>query len=102
MTKSIISDWKPEYARNFSDVSLLLHHRLSETGLFTKERLSQLVDVYPPEKYNITTMGYDVENPLWREGTKEGYSGSEVIESIGKRRKFLMSALLMMALRFMI
>jgi len=82
MTKSIISDWKPEYARNFSDVSLLLHHRLSETGLFTKERLSQLVDVYPPEKYNITTMGYDVENPLWREGTKEGYSGSEVIECV--------------------
>ncbi len=89
MNKSIISDWKPEYAHNFSEVSLLLHHRLSETGLFTKERLSKLVDVYPPEKYNITTMGYDVENPLWREGTKEGYSGAEVIESIERGRMWL-------------
>ena len=89
MNKSIISDWKSEYADNFSEVPLLLNHRLKETGLFTKKRLSQLVDVFPPEKYNITTMGYDVENPLWREGTKEGYSGSQVIDSIERGRMWL-------------
>lgn len=89
MSKFIISDWKPQYADNFSQVSLLLHHRLRETGLFTKERLSKLVDLYPVEKYNITTMGYDVENPLWREGTKEDYSGAEVIDAIERGRMWL-------------
>ncbi len=89
MKNSIISDWKPQYADNFSDVSLLLKHRLSATGLFTKERLSKLIDVYPTEKYNITTMGYDVENPLWREGTKEGYSGNQVIDAIEQGRMWL-------------
>jgi len=89
MNDSIIADWKPDYANSFSKVSLLLHHRLTETGLFTKERLSRLVDVYPQEKYNITTMGYDIENPLWREGTKEGHSGSQVIEAIERGRMWL-------------
>lgn len=89
MNKTIISDWKPQYAENFSQVSLLLHHRLSETGLFTKERLSKLIDLYPDQKYNITTMGYDLENPLWREGTKDGHSGSQVIDAIERGRMWL-------------
>ncbi len=89
MNESIISDWKPEYAEDFSQVSLLLHHRLSETGLFTKERLSQLIDLYPDQKYNITTMGYDLENPLWREGTKEDLTGIEVIDAIERGRMWL-------------
>ncbi len=89
MNKTIISDWKPQYAENFSQVSLLLHHHLSETGLFTKERLSKLIDLYPDQKYNITTMGYDLENPLWREGTKDGHSGSQVIDAIERGRMWL-------------
>ena len=68
MENQIIADWKPEYADNFGNENRLLHHRLKESGLFTREALSELIEKIPPENYNLNTMGYDPENPLWREG----------------------------------
>ncbi len=89
MQQSIISDWKPEYAGNFGQEALLLHHRLSETGLFTHEALAELIDGYPSHSYNLNTMGYDPENPEWREGVIKGNSGKDVIESISQGRMWL-------------
>jgi len=63
MVKNIISDWKPEYAETFGEKQLLLHHRLCETGLFTKEALARLIDRHPDIPYNLSTMGYDPKIP---------------------------------------
>ena len=89
MTKTMIADWKPEYAKVFSNEPLLLHHRLKESGLFEREYLADLIDRCPESNYNINTMGYDLENPLWREGTKAGMSGRSVIEAIERGRMWL-------------
>ncbi len=89
MTQKIIADWKPEYAATFGANQLLLHHRLSETGLFTKEALAKLIDRYPDELYNLSTMGFDPENPVWREGTISGHKGADVIDAIERGRMWL-------------
>ncbi|MEM9330662.1 MAG: hypothetical protein AAGA53_05005 [Pseudomonadota bacterium] len=89
MQESIISDWKPEYAENFGAESLLLHHRLSETGLFTHDALAELIDSYPQETYNLNTMGYDPENPEWREGIIKNTTGKDVIQAIQQGRMWL-------------
>lgn len=89
MDKKIISDWKPEYAGIYGKENLLLHHRLSETGLFMKEALAEMIDRYPNELYNLTTMGFDPENPIWREGTKGDFTGKQVIDAIERGRMWL-------------
>ncbi len=89
MNKSIITDWQPEYAKIFSKQSLLLHHRLKETGLFERDYLAGLIERCPESNYNINTMGYDPENPTWREGTKTGMSGHDVIDAIERGRMWL-------------
>jgi len=89
MQQSIISDWKPEYAEKFGQEARLLNHRLSETGLFSHDALAELIDSYPSEHYNLNTMGYDPENPEWREGVIRGTSGKDVIESISQGRMWL-------------
>ncbi|MEM7067474.1 MAG: hypothetical protein AAF478_01215 [Pseudomonadota bacterium] len=89
MQQSIISDWNPQYAENFGEEQLLLHHRLSETGLFNHEVLAELIESYPSEHYNLNTMGYDHENPEWREGIIKGTKGGDVIKSISQGRMWL-------------
>ena len=89
MENQIIADWKPEYADNFGNENRLLHHRLKDSGLFTREALAELIEQIPSENYNLNTMGYDPENPLWREGIVRGSTGEEVISSIERGRMWL-------------
>ena len=89
MNSPIIKDWKPEYAQGYGDEQLLLHHRLNETGLFTREALGKLIDKYPEKFCYLATMGYDPEIPQWREGRVGGKSGKDVIEAIERGRMWL-------------
>ena len=89
MTEAVISDWQEDYAAVYGKENLLLHHRLADTGLFQRETLGKLIDSYPDDCYNLNTMGYDPENPVWREGTIQGYSGSAVIDAIARGRMWL-------------
>jgi len=88
MTKTI-TDWKPEYAGVFANEPLLLHHRLKESGLFEREYLGGLIDRCPETSYNLNTMGYDPENPVWREGAIRGMKGVDVIDAIERGRMWL-------------
>jgi hypothetical protein len=89
MKQSIISDWKPEYGDKYSKEKLLMHHRLKDSGLFTKDAIAELIDRCGPKNYNLNTMGYDPENPIWREGVVKDISGKNVIESIERGRMWL-------------
>ncbi|MEM9277646.1 MAG: hypothetical protein AAGA76_03650 [Pseudomonadota bacterium] len=89
MSQSIISDWKPEFAENFGQEARLLHHRLSETGLFTHDALAELIEAFPEAAYNLNTMGYDHDNPEWREGVIRSTSGKDVIQAINQGRMWL-------------
>ncbi len=89
MNNTIITDWKQEYAGKFGNEAILLHHRLSESGLFDHDVLADVIESYPRECYNLTTMGYDPLNPVWREGVIEDVSGKSVIEAIKTGRMWL-------------
>ena len=65
---SLLPDWKEENAKLFSQVTLALKHELHNTGLFTLDALAELIDRYPEEKYNLCSMGHDLNNPVWRDG----------------------------------
>lgn len=89
MHDAIISDWKPDCAAKYGNEILLLKHRLHESELFSLKALGELIDRYPVEHYGLNTMGYDPENPVWREGTISGFSGDQVIEAIKNGRMWL-------------
>ncbi len=89
MENSIIADWKPEYAENFGNENRLLHHRLLDSGLFTREVLADLIDKCPREFYSVNTMGFDLQNPQWREGTIGNTPGADVISTIERGRMWL-------------
>ncbi len=89
MSKPILKDWQPHHACLFGKQSLPLQHGLAETGLFTKEALSELIATYPRSHYNINTMGYDHDSPDWREGDISGFDGEDVIDAIDRGRMWL-------------
>ena len=89
MNNSIIADWDPCHAENFSKENLLLHHRMNDSGLFTREALAKLIDKCDPTDYSLNTMGYDPENPHWREGCVRNLTGEQVIASIERGRMWM-------------
>lgn len=89
MKQSIIADWKQQYAGVFSKENLMLHHRLKDSGLFSREALAELIDKCDPSDYNLHTMGYDPENPEWRGGTVSDNNGKDVIKAIERGRMWL-------------
>ncbi len=89
MEKPILTDWKADYAEIFSKENLLLHHRLRDSGLFTKAAIAELIDKCPSSSYHLNTMSNDPENPQWREGIVGNVSGKDVISSIERGRMWL-------------
>lgn len=89
MQQTILTDWKSDFVPKYGNETLVLKHRLHESELFTKEVLGELIDRYPVEHYSLNTMGYDPENPEWREGTIEGFSSENVFEAIEAGRMWL-------------
>ena len=85
----IIADWKSHYAGLYGRHTLQLQHRLNETGLFSEQALAELIDRYPEALYNLSTMGSDPANPVWREGHLSGLPGTEVIEALKNGRIWL-------------
>ena len=89
MKTPIIADWKPQNAKKFSKENLMLHHRMNDSGLFTRQALAELIDKCKPTDYSLNTMGYDPENPQWREGVVQNISGKDVIASIERGRMWM-------------
>lgn len=85
----ILANWSPSDKDLFGKHNLRLQHRLVESGLFSEERLARVIEKIPSSNYNLNTMGYDYDNPDWREGRLNGQSGSDVIESIKRGRMWL-------------
>lgn len=85
----IIKSWTDADRQLFGKQPVLLNHRLEESGLFSEETLAEVIERLPASYYNLTTMGYDHENPEWKEGHIAGHSGSDVIEAIRRGRMWL-------------
>lgn len=87
--QKILPNWESKHTDAFGLSTLYMQHRLAETGLFTIEALADLIGSIPPHKYNLNTMGFDAENPEWKEGSISDVSGKEVIETIARSRMWL-------------
>lgn len=70
------------------DVSHFQHDFLT-SGLFTDERLAELIERYPREYYMITTMTQQGQKPEWRNGDLNGVSGKYALEAIRNGRLWL-------------
>lgn len=80
--QGLLKGWQPHHHTLFGKHTLKLNHQLTESGLFTENVLSELIDRYPRELYNLNTIGTDAKKQNWREGHLDGVSGKEAIEAI--------------------
>lgn len=89
MNDPIISNWESKHEKVFGKQIVHLKHRLHEMEIFSEDYLSSLIERYPKELYELSTMGYDRTVNEWREGDFGGLSGKEVLEAIKKGRMWL-------------
>ena len=61
---------------------LVAQHGLAETGLFSDDRLAEIIDTHPPEHLSVNTMGVDPNHFDWREGKRSGESGAELLKLV--------------------
>jgi hypothetical protein len=89
MGQELLRDWSASHANSFGDETLLLHHRLKDSGLFSRQALAELIGNCSSEHYNLNTMGHDPEASEWREGVIGDASGEDVLASIERGRIWL-------------
>lgn len=82
MTRQLLVDWTKEDFDAVEESVLVARHGLSETGLFSDERLAEIIDAHPPEDLGISTMGVDPNHFDWREGSREGVDGQTLLELV--------------------
>lgn len=82
----LLPSFEQRHVDLFGEQVIQMEHRLAETGLFTDEKLGEMIDRCPAEHRSINTMGFDLENPVWREGTFGDVPGIEVIQAIRNGR----------------
>lgn len=89
MSNLILPEFEDKHKELYDKHTILLNHRLADTGLFTEEAIAKLIERCDPEHYNINTMGYDKAVLEWRAGEIGDLSGQEVIEAIRKGRMWM-------------
>ena len=69
-------------ADRFGDHEVACKHRFAESGLFTDEKIAELIERYPRANYNVNTMNRQGEQRFWRDGEIGDLSGMEVLNAI--------------------
>ena len=79
---SVITDWTPDKARQFSRENLSFQHGLHTRPMFDDEGLASLLDRYPRDRLGVFTMGEDpVDWQSWRRGSAGRLSGEKLLEA---------------------
>ncbi len=76
-------------ANKFGDSFVHFRHRFLESGLFTDDKLAELIERYPREFYVLTNMTKQGDEPVWRNGDLNGVSGKFALEAIKQGRLWL-------------
>jgi len=79
----------PDGVAQFGKEMCHFQHDFLTSGLFTDERLAELIERYPREYYMITTMTEQGQKPEWRNGDLNGVSGKYALEAIRNGRLWL-------------
>lgn len=81
MSKMIVN-WTNEKTEKFQKDLLRFEHRLTSTGLFTDEALSEMLDNHPSDQLDVCTMAGD-DHPVYpnrmRTGDFRDVSGKEIL-----------------------
>ena len=87
---SVITDWTPEKARDFTRANLAFEHGLHERPMFDDAGLESLLDRYPRDKLGVFTMGHDpVDWQSWRRGSAGDLSGRQLLDAAKAGRIWL-------------
>ncbi|GJM02817.1 MAG: hypothetical protein DHS20C08_13180 [Rhodomicrobium sp.] len=78
-----------EAVENFGKGLSHFNHNFAESGLFTDEKLAQLIERYPREYYMINTMTAQGDKPEWRSGEINNVSGEKVLQALTEGRIWL-------------
>lgn len=64
-------------------------HPFADSGLFSDDRLAELIERYPREYYLVNAVFGPENRPDWRSGTLEGLTGQEVLTAVRTGRLWL-------------
>lgn len=78
-----------EAVENFGTGLSHFSHHFAESGLFTDEKLAELIERYPREYYMINTMTAQGDKPEWRSGEINNVSGDKVLQALTEGRIWL-------------
>lgn len=78
-----------EAIENFGHELSQFQHNFAESGLFTDEKLAELIERYPREYYMINTMTAQGDKPEWRSGEINNISGEKVLQALTDGRIWL-------------
>ena len=84
----IFEAWRPEIARLWGRVPLILKHHLAGHPLFSDGTMARLIETYPRDQYQLMLSAPSSDRPS-RDGSLEGISGASVLEAIAKGRMWL-------------
>jgi len=83
--QSMLKDWTDKHTAGFQKDIITFKHGLNETGLFSDEALSELLDRHPNEQLDVCTMG-DIDDPRYpnrfRTGDFRGVDGDTLIKAV--------------------
>lgn len=89
MNNPIIVDWNEDNSQTIDRSIIQAKHRLLETGLFSDERLIEVIDCHPREDMRINTTDPKADKPEWRDGDLTALSAQEIFEAVRKGRLWL-------------
>lgn len=82
----IIADWQPHHKDLFGVHVIKLHHRLMDTGLFTREALGKVIERCPTNELGIESVSFEGDDHRRVYGELGNSSGIDAIAAIEKGR----------------
>jgi hypothetical protein len=79
---SLLIGWKPQDFATLENGVIVAQHALADTGCFSDAGLAEILDRHPDSALTLSTMGEDSHTFEWRDGDRNGVSGSQLIETV--------------------
>lgn len=88
-SKDLIADWQPHHEMLFGRHAMKLRHRLTESGLFTRQALGKLIERCPKHELGLESKCLEIDRPDRMFGELGDATGMQAIEAIEKGRMWM-------------
>ncbi len=83
MNSPLIKEWTATHRENFGKNPIVWQHSMHESGLFTDEKLIELIEKHPRDLADFCTMDKNAEDMAsWRGGDPGNHSGAELLKAV--------------------